>query len=286
MAALRQGTPGGAGVPNMANLGPAPGQAEQFAAYEKSVQGVPWQRPMRSGRGADHPVQANNFPGVYFSQNPYDDYYDLKNKAINGMYTGDQANRVHTMLTDNDLAYLDNKRKQQELAKFTVWTEQWFDFADPAQADLYTKAFPEYYEKRKQLITDLAQIQVKYAILRLLGPRTREDFLFLWGIKTKRIPLIKGPLWNPAAWGAAGPKKQLAYFNPWRRTTRGPVLPNVDNRTDPEGAGEFNSLINGVPGNDDRATNWDGFKMGAAPRAYIGGIDGELGDDVAEFREM
>lgn len=267
MAALRQGTPGGISVPNGANGAPPPGAAEQFGAYENAVTASPWQRPMRSNRGALDAVNTNNFPARYFTPNPYDDYYDLKSKALINLYPDGARDRIHTMLTDQDLAYLDNKRKQQELAKFTVWTEQWFDFSDPAQADLYAKAFPEYYEKRKQLITDLAQIQVKYAILRLLGPRTREDFLFLWGVKTGRIPLINGPLWNPTQWGAEGPEKRLAIFNPWRsynETAKVP-LPNADNRTDPEGGEGFSYLghLTGAAfgGNENPADaeNYQGF---------------------------
>lgn len=246
MAASRPGVPGGAHV-TYANAGaPGPGEAQQFGDWEKSVTAQPWQTVPRSGAAIGDAVNLNTFPARYYTANPMDEYVELKNLAMRSMYRGpnNEQGRVHTMLTDRDLAYVDDKRKQAEYARFLSWTEQWFNFGDPAQADLYAKAFPDYYEKRKDLILNIAQIQTRYAILRLLGPRTKEDFLFLWGIQTGRIPLITGPIWNPADWRGAGPPKRYAMFSIWRPTEYGPRLPNAANRTDPLGAGYYHGHDN------------------------------------------
>lgn len=239
-------------------------RAMQFAAYEAQNTAQPWQRVTRSGAtDINSVVNTNNFPSRYIPKDPNDDYVKIKSMAIQEMYnTGNNAARVHTQLTDRDIMYLENKLKTEEYAKFRAWTEQWFDFTDPAQVDIYTKAFPDYFQRRAELIKNLGEIQIKYAILRMMGPRTEQDFMFLWGIESGRIPLVRGFLAEPKDWASSGPAKKLAWFNPWRLTTRGIYMPNEKNRTDPGAR---------------RATNpfYVGFSdSGSLNRNYGGGITG------------
>ena len=139
---------------------------------------------------------------------------------------------------------------QQEYANFKVWAEQWYDFSDPAQVRLFEEAFPDYYQQRAQLIKNLGDNATKFAILRLLGPRTRDDFMFMWLVTSGKIPLPQGPLWDPKKWADEGPPLQLALFNPWKmmNADEEPVRVDVNNRTDPVGLG-FTDGIQAKGGN-------------------------------------
>lgn len=246
---------GAAGRPMGANAyaGPGPQAPAAFAAYEEANITQPWQQPTRSGKPVDDPVQKNNFPAQYIDRDPRDTYYSLKKQTISeanqwlgtgGPNAGAQA---VVPITDADVQYFKHKMDQEEYQNFKIWSEQWYDFSDPAQVRLYQEAFPDYFEQRATLIKNMGDNMTKYAILRLLGPRTRDDFMFMWLVQTGKVPMIKGPLWDPKKWADQGPKKQLAFFNPWRMVdgTNPPNRVNLKNRMDPvgKGPGSYNASI-------------------------------------------
>ena len=246
---------GAAGVPMGAPrpTGPTMQQARAFQQYEEANIQQPWQNPTRSGYPSDSPVNQDRFPSVYFARDPYDTVYEAKQQIVSngGMYGNPQiplnanaaqiaaANQVKQVIpiTDADVQYALGRQERDEYAQFKVWAEQWFDLGDPAQVRLFEEAFPDYYEDRASLIKNLGDNMTKFAILRLLGPRTRDDFMFLWLVQTGKVPLITGPLWKPESWADEGPAKKLALFNPWRAVTasNAPNTVNRDNRTDPVG---------------------------------------------------
>lgn len=244
---MRANRGGAAGVPMGANAyaGPGPAAPGAFAAYEEANISQPWQRPTRSGAAATASVnQDTNFPAQYIDKDPRDTLYDVKRGVIKeakswlgvGKESGAQA---VVPITDADAAYFKHKMDQMEYANFKVWAEQWYDFTDPAQVRLFEEAFPDYYQQRAQLIKNLGDNSTKYAILRLLGPRTRDDFMFMWLVQTGKISLPTGALWEPSSWAGQTPPTQLALFNPWRMVSKpdAPNKVNLANRTDPAGYG-------------------------------------------------
>lgn len=224
--------------------GPPPGQARQFVAAEEAMTPDPWQNPLRSGEDANAPVNKDRFPAQYYSHSTgRDTRYALKQQAVQGGYYGPNgtkagANTMVTIpLTDADFDYMQSKADEQEAANFKIWCEQWYDMANPAEIRLFQEAFPEYFDQRVALIKNMAENMTRFAILRLYGPRTKEDFMFLWMVQTNRVPLVTGPLWQPDTWSKEGPSKRYALFNPWRMLNREntPNMPNKDNRMDPIG---------------------------------------------------
>ena len=129
----------------------------------------------------------------------------------------------------------------------------------------------------------------KFAILRLLGPRTREDFMYLWLVQTGRVPLIQGPLWDPSKWEQAGPEKKYALFNPWKMLSSNNAPNNVDtlNRTDP--LGNPGSRFNAADPNQGMVLRrdvplWNGYKgYRAAYGANYGNPVGQAGIDRFNF---
>lgn len=209
----------------------------------------PWQNPTRSGFPAeDAAVNANRFPAVYYAKDPYDTIYEAKQQIITngGMYGPPAPNLPAGMegqvkqvvpITDFDVQYALGRQERDEYAQFKVWCEQQLDLGDPAQVRIFEESFPEYYEDRASLIKNLGDNMTKFAILCLLGPRTRDDYFFLWLCQTGKVPLIDGPLWKPQDWAKQGPNKKLALFNPWRAVAHenAPNWPNTLNRMNPIG---------------------------------------------------
>lgn len=232
----------------MRQTAPTIRDAGALVQYEESNKQAPWQAPTRGGA-----AQQNNFPSTYVERDPRDtDYSYLQQLAGGPQYNeagaiidgaarpnflGGNNTQVVVPITESDIAYAKSKASQEEYQNFLVWSEQWFDFSDPAQVEIFQRAFPDYYERRSNLIMNLSEIQTKFAILRLLGPRTRDDFYFLWLVQNGTLPLIQGPLWDPSKWKNDGPNPQYAFFNPWSMTqaTNAPHTPLATNRTDPVG---------------------------------------------------
>lgn len=239
-----------------AGYGPNPGAVQAFNQFERNTSYQPWQRPPRSGYtpGDDKYTasQANNFPASYYNKNPYDDFYSAKQQALaSEMYKPSDGVKLNAEITDADVQYLQQKQADMGYANFLVWAEQEFDLTDPANARLFAEIMPDYFAKRENLIDQTLAIQGQYAKLRLHGPRSMEDLVFMWGIQTGRIPLVKGPVWDPQEWEDQGPEKKLALFNPFRMTdaTNAPRIASPLNRMDAANpAGPWMSL--GVPGRD------------------------------------
>lgn len=255
---------GAAGRPMGANAyaGPGPQAPAAFAAYEEANISAPWQTPTRSGKPTNDPVQNNNFPAQYIDRDPRDTFYSLKKQTIaeanQWLGTGPAAGAQAVVpITDADVQYFKHKMDQQEYVNFKVWAEQWYDFTDPAQVRLFQEAFPDYFEQRATLIKNLGDNMTKYAILRLLGPRTRDDFMFMWLVSTKKIPMPEGPLWDPQQWYKQCNKK-LAFFNPWRMTDdkNAPARVNLANRMDPYGMGPGSYATSMAPDDETDTGKW------------------------------
>lgn len=264
-----------------AYAGPGPQAPAAFVGYEDASMDQPWQNPTRSGMPATDAVNKSRFPAQYIDRDPRDSLYSLKKAVVAGQGTwlGAGAAQAVVPITDADMMYFKHKEEQQEYQNFKIWAEQWYDFSDPAQVRLFEEAFPDYYMQRLTLIQNLGMNAVKYAQLRLLGPRTRDDFMFMWAVQTGRIQMPKGALWDPATWSKEGPAAQLAFFNPWRLTSKAtaPNMVDVNNRTDPFGTG---ARVRGFPsmGGGEKQYYWDSL----APNANSGGVIKAVGGGYPE----
>lgn len=234
-------------------LGPPPGQASQFFAFQKSNQAQPWQNPLNSGLTGDEGANPARFPAQYFNPNPYDDIINLKRNTIVPAAGKTQAVMgqenvfvpgmpvVATMpITDRDFEWAQNKREQMEYAQFRTWLEQQYNLADPAQREMFARLIPDYFAQREALLENMADNALRFAKLRLRGPKDLDDFMFQWLVQTGRIQLPEGNLWDPSAkegWATKTLEPQYALFNPLRLLgpKNQPNMPLTTNRLDPMG---------------------------------------------------
>lgn len=138
--------------------------------------------------------RSNDFPYVPFARDDYDDVANVKAQFAQG-----GARQVVT-LDKSDAEHVLRQRAQVESADFDRWVMQKYDLTDPAQNFLMQQLAPEQFKRRSDLIEAQQNLATKYALLRLLGPKSLEDLKFQWMIETGRVELPKGPVWDPLAW--------------------------------------------------------------------------------------
>jgi hypothetical protein len=145
-----------------------------------------------------HANRANDFPVKIVKPHKRDTLIDLKTSVTDD----NGASRFgHATLSDADLEWMDDKRKQAQKVDFDRYIANYYDLTNPAEAELLARYYPEYFSEREKEIESQADLQKQLALIRLRGPKSKKDFLLIYMIQNRTVPLPQGPLWNPAAWG-------------------------------------------------------------------------------------
>lgn len=71
---------------------------------------------------------------------------------------------------------------------------------NPAIQRMVEQMMPEYFERRQRELDKVAALQKKVADLRVYGPRSREDLVTVFALKTGALKLPAGPLYAPETW--------------------------------------------------------------------------------------
>ncbi len=59
---------------------------------------------------------------------------------------------------------------------------------------------PDLYKDRESMLEEVAELQKRVAMLRMYGPRSREDLELFWFIITGQIRVPDGPIWKWESW--------------------------------------------------------------------------------------
>lgn len=139
---------------------------------------------------------AVEYPLLPFQKDPYDEVAQQK------MMMGQVAAGPNWVVpfTEQDAAYNERKRIQDEQVKFDAWLMQKYDLTDPAQNMMLQQIAPSLYDRREELINNLQNLVTRYAQIRLRGAKSEDDLRFQWLIDTGRLELPQGPIWDPKKW--------------------------------------------------------------------------------------
>lgn len=113
------------------------------------------------------------------------------------------------MATEEDFKWLADKAKQKERVGFQKFVAHSFDLTNPADQERLERVYPDYYKQREDEIEQQAELQKTLAFIRLRGVKTMKDLETLWAVKTGRIPIPRGALWEPTSWS----KDEATAFN-------------------------------------------------------------------------
>jgi len=199
--------------------------------------------------------EAATFPARYFEGDKDDDLQAIKHQLAS-------ENRP-APITDADAERVMRKTAAVEVAKEEEWFQnQWaFNSANPTMQRWAQGVFPEYFNRREQVLEEQAQLQLAIAKMKLRGPRSREDLDLLYAIDSGVVKVPDTALFNLTG-KDVGEKDQIrGLFNPRRNK----ILAEKSGRKD-----LANPLGAGWPGGDFTAGSVPGIPAEQAERMYYG----------------
>jgi hypothetical protein len=140
---------------------------------------------------------AKKFPSMIEKGDPRDDYYAFKSGLING--DGIIPGAGLAVASDADVAYLRKKGDDTIEAAYRAFLLDTMDLSSPEKQDYWQKNFPGVFQEKIKLVESQLELQLKLAKLRILGPRTEEDYMLLFAIQHGYIAIPQGPVFNPDA---------------------------------------------------------------------------------------
>lgn len=101
---------------------------------------------------------------------------------------------------DWEIQYMKDKAAAEDYAAYQTWLSNKYDLNDMATRAWFKQIAPEYFSQKRELLKELMDRHAKYSYLRMAGPENEEDLRFEYAVETGRIPIPKGPFYNPLEW--------------------------------------------------------------------------------------
>lgn len=130
------------------------------------------------------------FPAHYFAKKKDEEKIRLVQDYIKMLNTpgqltpGNNQNGVAALYTptEDDINVIVRKDQEQRLVGFEAFLETFFDLKNPQHQKILNDVYPQYFDRRLEIINDNLKLQEKMARLKLYGPQTQEDIFFLFGL--------------------------------------------------------------------------------------------------------
>lgn len=165
------------------------------------------------------------FPARYYEGDQDDDLQHIKNELA--------SDKRPAPITDADAERVMRKAASSEVVKQEEWfANTWsFDSTNPTKQRWAQSVFPEFFDRREQVIEEQARLQLALAKLKLRGPRSREDLDLLFALDQGYVTPGKEPLWNLTG-DKADATAARGVFNP-RRTKMASQTGRIGTFTNP-----------------------------------------------------
>lgn len=160
------------------------------------------------------------FPAKYFAKRE-----DEKRVRLIQEYH-EHLNKTHDLNTiyqptEADYNVLLRKDAEKELLGFETFLQNYFDLTDPIHQRLVREIYPNYFERRLEVIRDTLSAQEKLARIKLFGAQTKEDIFFLYAIYNGDVHIPKAAVFDTHA---ETTKKQFQRgFLNWKRWAAEPT---------------------------------------------------------------
>lgn len=139
---------------------------------------------------------SKRFPNMIEKGDPRDEYYAFKSTVVNEN-TGIIPGAGLAIASDADVSYLRKKGDDSVEAAFKAFLLDQMDLSTPEKQDYWQKNFPWVFEEKIKLVEAQLDLQSKLAKLRILGPRSQEDYMLIFAIQHGYIAIPEGPVFNP-----------------------------------------------------------------------------------------
>lgn len=119
---------------------------------------------------------------------------------------------------DWEIQYMRDKAANEDYAAYRQWLGDKYDLTDMATRAWFKQIAPEYFTEKRELLKEMMDRHAKYSLLRMAGPENEEDLRFEYAVETGRIPIPKGPFYNPLEWtinemGGEHPTDAVQFMN-------------------------------------------------------------------------
>lgn len=109
--------------------------------------------------------------------------------------TGGKLNTIYVP-TEDDINVLLRKDQEKELLNFETFIQDYFDLSNPIHQKLVRELYPNYFERRLDVIRETLSLQERIAKIKLLGMQTKEDVFFVYGLMNGDIKLPTDVVFN------------------------------------------------------------------------------------------
>jgi len=156
-----------------------------------------------------NPDGSVQFPARYYEGDEDDDLQEIKNQLA--------SEKRPAPITDSDAARVQRKQAATEVVKQEEWfSNTWhFDASNPTKQRWAQSVFPEFFDRREQVIEEQARLQLALAKMKLRGPRSREDLDLMYAMDQGYITPSNKPLWDLTG-AVADSQAARGLFNPRR----------------------------------------------------------------------
>lgn len=125
--------------------------------------------------------------------------------------------------TEDDINVLLRKDQEKELLNFETFIQEYFDLSNPIHQKLVRELYPNYFERRLDVIRETLSLQERLAKIKLLGMQTKEDVFFVYGLMNGDIQIPEQVVFNldkKQADGADNFSRGFLNFKKWTQGTR------------------------------------------------------------------
>lgn len=146
---------------------------------------------------AGNPNDAGHFPANYFAKK--DDEKRVRLVQDYSRWLGSKdGGELKTLYvpTEDDVNVLLRKDQEKELLNFETFIQEYFDLANPIHQKLVRELYPNYFERRLDVIRETLSLQERIAKIKLLGMQTKEDVFFVYGLMNGDIKLPDEVVFN------------------------------------------------------------------------------------------
>jgi len=146
---------------------------------------------IKAGKADD----VGHFPANYFQKKDDEKRVRLVQDYSRWLKSDANLNTLYVP-TEDDINVLLRKDQEKELLNFETFIQEYFDLSNPIHQKLVRELYPNYFERRLDVIRETLSLQERIAKIKLLGMQTKEDVFFVYGLMNGDIKLPNDVVFN------------------------------------------------------------------------------------------
>lgn len=169
--------------------------------------------PGGPGKNGEGKAAQNVFPAKYFARKDDEKKVRLLQEYTAALNTQGRLPTIYAP-TESDMNVLMRKDAEKELMNFEGFLQNYFDVDNPIHQKLLYDLYPRYFERRWDVVKEKLQIQEKIAKLKLMGPQTTEDMMFMYALHNGDIEIPSSVVFDTKQDTAANETRfKRGFFN-------------------------------------------------------------------------